>query len=315
MLKDFLKERCFAVNYHYVEDPSPETKGIFPCAIADFERAVAFLSQKFKVVPLDELYSYVGDESGKGVCAITFDDGLRDQFKNAVPILKKYAAPATFFIISGTLEGKLSPAHKIHQLASRFSYEGLADRFDAYLQSSYPEYYKKYRIPRDERLNPTLRLRDEIIVANLKEIMGLIPDKLRDGFFGYMFQAAGLSEAEVCRDLFMSRKEIEDLIKAGFGIASHSHSHHSFETMESSALERDIKTSQEFLSKEFGVNSPLFSYPHGRYTKDSGAILANCGFRQAFTTERRSIAAQDQWYSLPRFDAADLKDYLYESRY
>jgi len=35
--------------------------------------------------------------------SLTFDDGLRRQFEQAVPILDQYALPATFFLIANTL--------------------------------------------------------------------------------------------------------------------------------------------------------------------------------------------------------------------
>lgn len=55
----------------------------------------------FKVVPLEEICLNVKrGESVRGKISITFDDGYKDFFSNALPILKKYNISATVFIIT-----------------------------------------------------------------------------------------------------------------------------------------------------------------------------------------------------------------------
>lgn len=41
--------------------------------------------------------------SGGRIAVITFDDGYADNFTNALPILEKYHAPATIFIVTGDI--------------------------------------------------------------------------------------------------------------------------------------------------------------------------------------------------------------------
>jgi len=62
-----------------------------------------YLSKNYNVLPLDELIDAI--KSGRKLrdytCAITFDDGWQDNYKNAFPVLKKYHLPATIFITTG----------------------------------------------------------------------------------------------------------------------------------------------------------------------------------------------------------------------
>ncbi len=54
----------------------------------------------FKVVSLNEILSFAeGREAGK-IVAITFDDGYRDFYDNAWPVLKKYGYPSAVFLVS-----------------------------------------------------------------------------------------------------------------------------------------------------------------------------------------------------------------------
>jgi peptidoglycan/xylan/chitin deacetylase (PgdA/CDA1 family) len=60
-----------------------------------FRRQMGWLSQSGRaVVPLDRIRETAG-----GV-ALTFDDGFRNFFQHAFPVLQKYSFPATVFVIS-----------------------------------------------------------------------------------------------------------------------------------------------------------------------------------------------------------------------
>jgi len=69
-----------------------------------FQRQMKFLHNKgYNVISLEEFIERI--KSGKRVprktVAITFDDGIRNNFSEAFPILKKYNFPATIFIPTG----------------------------------------------------------------------------------------------------------------------------------------------------------------------------------------------------------------------
>ncbi|MGV8980481.1 polysaccharide deacetylase family protein [Clostridium sp.] len=61
---------------------------------------------KYTTLTVDELYSYM--QTGKLVpskpIVITFDDGYKDNYTNAYPILKEFGLKATVFIITGTID-------------------------------------------------------------------------------------------------------------------------------------------------------------------------------------------------------------------
>jgi peptidoglycan/xylan/chitin deacetylase (PgdA/CDA1 family) len=67
-----------------------------------FERQMRFLkSHRYNVVSLRELAERIsaGGKIPPRTIAITFDDGYRDNYTYAFPVLKKYNLPATIFII------------------------------------------------------------------------------------------------------------------------------------------------------------------------------------------------------------------------
>jgi peptidoglycan/xylan/chitin deacetylase (PgdA/CDA1 family) len=68
--------------------------------VSTFERQLAFLEQHFEIVPLGMLVDegVVGRPTRRPRCAITFDDGWRDNYDLAFPILRRHGIPATIFL-------------------------------------------------------------------------------------------------------------------------------------------------------------------------------------------------------------------------
>jgi len=70
----------------------------------EFERQMQFLcTNSFNVIPLQMLVSNLINHKiiKKKTVVITFDDGYRSNFSNALPVIKKYNIPATVFLAAG----------------------------------------------------------------------------------------------------------------------------------------------------------------------------------------------------------------------
>ena len=75
---------------------------------ASFERQIAFFAKQYTILPLDEAIEKLraGTLPARALC-ITFDDGYRNNFEFAFPVLKKYDAPATVLLATDfVFEGK-----------------------------------------------------------------------------------------------------------------------------------------------------------------------------------------------------------------
>ncbi len=85
--------------YHHIALKRPQNSYYVSPAI--FDQQMKWLKNNdYHVITLNQFYAAaVGKEKiPKKPIVITFDDGLRDQYINAFPILKKYNYTATFFI-------------------------------------------------------------------------------------------------------------------------------------------------------------------------------------------------------------------------
>lgn len=94
-----LRNAAVIVTFHRVQDGAgsdPLTMGV-----REFERYCRFFKEHFRVVPLLDLADKLaGGHPLHRSLAITFDDGYRDNFENAAPVLEKLSLPATFFLVT-----------------------------------------------------------------------------------------------------------------------------------------------------------------------------------------------------------------------
>ena len=97
--------------YHQIEK-HPKNQVLF-VSPENFSSQMKFLKEKdYKVISLKELAYCLqrGERFPKKSVLITFDDGYRNNYTNAYPVLKKYGFPATIFLIVKRIgkEGYLS---------------------------------------------------------------------------------------------------------------------------------------------------------------------------------------------------------------
>ncbi len=63
-----------------------------------FEEQMAFLHNSSRVISLDKAMEEIEQGSHQSGVVVTFDDGYLDNMQYALPVLKRYKIPATFFI-------------------------------------------------------------------------------------------------------------------------------------------------------------------------------------------------------------------------
>jgi peptidoglycan/xylan/chitin deacetylase (PgdA/CDA1 family) len=97
-----LGDRGVVVAFHRVTDAYQDS---LTCSVKDFESFCAFFRQYFTVIPLAEMVERLErSQPLSGTLAVTFDDGYRDNYEFAAPVLRAFALPATFFVVSDFIE-------------------------------------------------------------------------------------------------------------------------------------------------------------------------------------------------------------------
>ena len=102
LLSAYRRSQIAIFMYHRV-GPSKYFWALPPINTSDLEDRIRYISKTHKILPLDKLARYVqeGKPLPKRVAVFTFDDGYKDNYVYAYPVLKKYNVPATIFLTTG----------------------------------------------------------------------------------------------------------------------------------------------------------------------------------------------------------------------
>lgn len=105
-------DRALILLYHRVSDSFRDSVTI---GVEQFDEQMRFLADRTNLVSLEALLS--GNVPAEGpLVAVTFDDGYRDNYDNAAPILLKHGVPATFFVSTDMITHNKPFDHDLQKL-------------------------------------------------------------------------------------------------------------------------------------------------------------------------------------------------------
>jgi peptidoglycan/xylan/chitin deacetylase (PgdA/CDA1 family) len=96
--------------YHYISEPPPGADAIrrgLSVTPAQFEEHLRYLKENgYRTISLYQLLLHLthGEPLPEKPIILTFDDGYRDNFENAFPLLQEYGFKATFFLITNFID-------------------------------------------------------------------------------------------------------------------------------------------------------------------------------------------------------------------
>lgn len=249
-----------------------------------FKKQIDWLSRHFSIVPLADIERLVvlRREPAKPLCAVTFDDGYRNNYTNAFPVLRERGIPAALFVTTGFVDSR-SPLW--------------VDRLE-YAINHTPGSIRE-RIARDEKERARLKtLSAEARRAALDEFVRTTGAELGRELDDHPDYAP------------LSWDEIREMSRSGIAIGAHTVTHPILSREANGVQSREIVESAERIRAEVG-ECTHFAYPNGQpgdWDDASVAAIKEAGFAAAWTTEMRRVrpARERDVFALPRIalDAA-----------
>jgi len=260
-----------------------------------FEQQISHLKQHYTTLTLAEAVERLrARDLPPRAVSVTFDDGYRDNFDIALPILKKYGVPAIFFVVTGAIEGKTRLLWD--EVVSRVRQIDEAGSCEALLREPLPAWLaeKLRSLAGGEQA--------EIVGERLVRDMNRIPLREREAVMAAL-RLATADETKQFDPPLLSWDELREMRRAGMLIGAHTRSHPFLDELDAPAARLEIEDSIRTLNERLDEPISFFSYPRGRFKEDVKSWLQAAGIEAAVTTEPGRNSPGIDLYELRRFDA------------
>jgi peptidoglycan/xylan/chitin deacetylase (PgdA/CDA1 family) len=290
-LKTFQQNKLIIFNYHRIRDnnkPELFDDGLFGPDAERFEQEMKWIKKETRILSEEELIDIIYHKKPiKEICSmITFDDGYRDNFDIAYPILKKLNIPAMFFIPTYQLSERQVGWWDIvaylikNTTLSRFKFQqndyhindpkNLIKKFISEIKSIKSEEVENY-------------------ISNLANALKLpLPDK------------------ELQSSELMTWDQVKILSDNGMAIGSHSHDHSILSKQDGKTLEKQLKKSVDILESVLGKEIKSIAYPVGGYdhfNSETKTVTKDIGFKLGFSY----LTGINQWGEVDPFDVKRMR--------
>lgn len=262
---------------------------------AEFREHMAWLHRaQYPVLPLRELALALqrGDAPERSV-AITFDDGYLDALTHAAPILQEFDLPATFFIVSATLDDQ-SREFWWETLERVFAHQALPALLDVALPDGVEP--MPTRTPQ-QRHAAADAVRRTFYPLTLEQRHERIDTLLRWSGLPAITQASG--ERSDVRA--MTGEEIRTLGRLpGMEIGAHTENHLLLPTQPAQVKHHEIAQCRQRLEALLGYEVRSLAYPHGAFDEESVELTQRAGYAAAVTTGNLPACRHSHPLVLPR---------------
>jgi peptidoglycan/xylan/chitin deacetylase (PgdA/CDA1 family) len=245
-----------------------------------FDRQLTFLKKCFDIVPLSSLVNSKFEiRNSKPRCVITFDDGWRDNFEIAFPILRKYGVPATIFLTTDFIGTNRAFWHTrliYVVLHGDFSNEVRIRRILKAYPAGVRHYLMRLVTMTDAPCVEDLGRFIEAVKARCNEdtIEELITDLARTGRVRRPF----LSD----RQFFLDWNQVREMAAAGHEIGSHGCSHRILTRLKTEEAEEEFLRSKAVIQTRIGKEVHQFAFPDGAANQTLVEAAGNAGYKIAF---------------------------------
>jgi len=223
--------------------------------------------------------------------AITFDDGYRDLYAHALPVLQKYDIPATIYLVGRCMETGEAPWYdRIFASLADLSSTSLEVETDC--------------IRRFSLSTPQMRTAGAWeIVCYLRSI----PDTARQRWCSDFDRRMRLPN-HLLNGRMLSWEHVRAMLSAGISFGAHTMNHPAVSQLEPAAYDYEFNGCKKLL--ENGLDAPVehFAYPFGKLVdgnKAAEVFLARAGYLSAATTVEGFNSSGDNIYILRRLQIGD----------
>jgi peptidoglycan/xylan/chitin deacetylase (PgdA/CDA1 family) len=270
--------------YHRVL-PENDPFAIDTISILEFENHLKVLARHFNVLNLSDAVIMLkeGTLPPNAVC-ITFDDGYKDNYDFAFPLLEKYNMPATIFLASDYINTERLLWHD--QILQAFKNSRIKDfhypaaRVKAVLTDKKAKIKTAYTVL--EWLKQFNKYEQENHIRKIVDILDFNHNNYR---------------------MMLNWQEIKQMSRNEISFGAHTKHHQILSKLDNEQLLEEIIESKESIEDELGGPVNTFAYPNGKfgdYDNRAIDILSNAGITCSVTTNYGVATKFSNPLELPR---------------
>jgi peptidoglycan/xylan/chitin deacetylase (PgdA/CDA1 family) len=237
------------LNYHRVGSPdeSPFDQGLWSADAEAFTDQIRFCKSQLELITPDDISRVAANGSGR-YALITFDDGYRNNYEIAFPILKSEGVPATFFITTGFVDSPRLPWWDEIAWMVRMSRQ---DRVE--LSGWIPGTVLFDETNREEAVRTLLRAYKSMAGESTERYLDAIAEATQSGRCG----------ADVGNGVWMTWDMLREMRMSGMTIAGHTVTHPVLARASLARQREEILGCSARMAEEMGEPMKYFSYPVG----------------------------------------------------
>lgn len=264
--------------YHRIGAPDPNGSAdpsLYSATAEGFAWQLDFMQRHFSLLSFEEIVQR--SRSGKSLPAnaavITFDDGYRDNYDLAYPLLRARGLSATIYLVTGLIG-----------TTQRMWWDEAAA-----LLAAAPAGEKTLPLLGQTRLKTgSDRAR---AVRKLRAALKALPHERRARALEELRRSVGSPQNRPADREYMNWDEVSEMRRGGIVFGAHTHTHPILTQVPLQTAEVEILRSQQAIDQVISQPCRLFAYPNGgrgQFNAQTRAVLAAHRFDAAVTLVRGS---------------------------
>jgi len=278
--------------YHSISESTEDR--IDPSIIvspANFEKQLASLADSAQVISMADYAEalHSGRSLPKNAVVLTFDDGYRDNWATALPLLRKFGFPATFLLATDYIGGGPKWEDRVTGMLHRSKHETVT--LD--LQTG--------RMTFDTQ---DQKARGKSIVR----LLGMLSRYQRSRREQVLADLAAQSEADTADfdQVMMDWDQAREIAATpGMTVGAHTVTHPNLTRVPDDQVQEEVVTSKQVVEQQIGQPVRFFCYPYGDYDDRVIRSLKAAGFECAGTLFYGSNTLRTNPFQLKRVQAPD----------
>jgi len=268
------------VGFHRVVDemPSPSVIPSLCICTKSFARICAIAQKRFEVLALDEAAAALAGKRplARDALVITFDDGYRDVYLRARPILRALGLPATVFVPTGLVDTAQPLLHdRLYALLMQ------AHKTRAAVEAA--PLPRVLRVPA-ARATVLLYRRADGPLDALEHLIATLPAPSLGRLADALEDLVGSPPPPDEGALVMSRRELRACADDGIALGAHTVDHVVLTHVPPARVHRELARPREELAAIAGRPCTAFAYCNGRHSPSVVAAVRRAGYAIAVTT-------------------------------